>query len=122
MQGFVSVAEVDTKGRARKLPIKADIRRALCFPGGSTLMVSHLNKDASVPVNPSKQRKCSSKALPMPSLPVPINNQVEARESYVSIKTDKDVLKSTSEQTENLQPEALGKDGNSMNEEKVDGR
>ena len=25
--------------------IKADIRRALCFPGGSTLMVSHLNKD-----------------------------------------------------------------------------
>ncbi|RWR74696.1 PAX-interacting protein 1 [Cinnamomum micranthum f. kanehirae] len=118
-QGFVSVAEVDTKGRARKLPIKADIRRALCFPGGSTLMVSHLNKDASVPVNPSKQRKCSSKALPMPSLPVPINNQVEARENYVSIKTDKDVLKSTSEQTENLQPEALGKDGHSMNEEKV---
>jgi hypothetical protein len=25
--------------------VKADIRRALCFPGGSTLMVSHLNKD-----------------------------------------------------------------------------
>ncbi|XP_007028599.2 PREDICTED: uncharacterized protein LOC18598836 [Theobroma cacao] len=46
-QGFVSIAEVDKKGRARRLPIKADIRKALCFPGGSTLMVSHLSKDAS---------------------------------------------------------------------------
>ncbi|KAE8098705.1 hypothetical protein FH972_016749 [Carpinus fangiana] len=46
-QGFVSIAEVNAKGRARRLPIKADIRRALCFPGGSTLMVSHLNKDCS---------------------------------------------------------------------------
>ena len=44
MQEFVSIAEVDTKGRARRLPIRADIRRALCFPGGSTLMVCHLNK------------------------------------------------------------------------------
>ncbi|CAO2822266.1 unnamed protein product [Amaranthus hypochondriacus] len=44
-QGFVSIAEVDSKGKAQKLPIRADIRRALCFPGGSTLMVSHLNKN-----------------------------------------------------------------------------
>ncbi|XP_074320514.1 uncharacterized protein LOC141657252 [Silene latifolia] len=44
-QGFVSIAEVGTKGRARRLPIKADIRRALCFPGGSTLMISYLNKN-----------------------------------------------------------------------------
>lgn len=43
-QGFVPIAEVDTKGKARRLPIKADIRRSLCFPGGSTLMVSHVNK------------------------------------------------------------------------------
>ena len=42
------MAEVDKKGRARRLPIKADIRKALCFPGGSTLMVCHLNKDTSV--------------------------------------------------------------------------
>lgn len=37
------IGEVNTKGRARRLPLKADIRKALCFPGGSTLMVSHLN-------------------------------------------------------------------------------
>ncbi|KAI3772665.1 hypothetical protein L6452_03856 [Arctium lappa] len=46
-QGFVSVGQVDTKGRARRLPIKADIRKALCFPGGSTLMIAHLNKECS---------------------------------------------------------------------------
>ncbi|XP_076896307.1 uncharacterized protein LOC143549249 [Bidens hawaiensis] len=44
-QGFVSVGKVDDKGKARKLPIKADIRKALCFPGGSTLMIAHLNKE-----------------------------------------------------------------------------
>ncbi|XVE95859.1 hypothetical protein REPUB_Repub02eG0170400 [Reevesia pubescens] len=46
-QGFVSIAEVDRKGRACRIPIKAEIRKALCFPGGSTLMVCHLNKDTS---------------------------------------------------------------------------
>nr|GEV68073.1 acyl-CoA N-acyltransferase [Tanacetum cinerariifolium] len=46
-QGFVTVGQVDTKGRARRLPIKADIRKALCFPGGATLMVSHLQKESS---------------------------------------------------------------------------
>ncbi|CAA3011239.1 microcephalin isoform X1 [Olea europaea subsp. europaea] len=46
-QGFVAIGKVDTKGKARRLPIKADIRRALCFPGGSTLMVTHLSKDNS---------------------------------------------------------------------------
>ncbi|KAL3339189.1 hypothetical protein AABB24_028030 [Solanum stoloniferum] len=44
-QGFSVIGQVDTKGRARKLPIKADIRKALCFPGGSNLMISHFNKD-----------------------------------------------------------------------------
>ncbi|KAG6640997.1 hypothetical protein CIPAW_09G042700 [Carya illinoinensis] len=70
-QGFVSIAEVDSKGRARRLPIKADIRRALCFPGGSTLMVSHLNKEISdnpadslklcLPLKP--RETCSSSAF-----------------------------------------------------------
>ncbi|KAF7819070.1 PAX-interacting protein 1 [Senna tora] len=46
-QGFISIAEVDSKGRARRLPIKADIRKALCFPGGSTLMVCHLRMEFS---------------------------------------------------------------------------
>jgi hypothetical protein len=45
MQGFSSIAQVDTKGRARRLPVKADIRKALCFPGGSTLMILHLKKE-----------------------------------------------------------------------------
>lgn len=67
-QGFLKIAEVDTKGRARRLPIKADIRKALCFPGGSTLMVSHLNKGNSVfsadliklPSKVKVHEKCSS--------------------------------------------------------------
>ncbi|KAF6160177.1 hypothetical protein GIB67_016613 [Kingdonia uniflora] len=54
-QGFVPIAEVDSKGKARRLPLKAAIRRALCFPGGSTLMVSHINKDIlTSPLNKSK--------------------------------------------------------------------
>ncbi|KZV57858.1 hypothetical protein F511_03427 [Dorcoceras hygrometricum] len=40
--GFTVIGEVNEKGRARRLPIKAGVRRALCFPGGSTLMVSHI--------------------------------------------------------------------------------
>nr|XP_016437522.1 PREDICTED: uncharacterized protein LOC107763555 isoform X1 [Nicotiana tabacum] len=44
-QSFSVIGQVDTKGRARRLPVKADIRKALCFPGGSNLMISHFNKD-----------------------------------------------------------------------------
>ncbi|KAE8716988.1 N-acetyltransferase, putative isoform 2 [Hibiscus syriacus] len=47
-QGFISITEVDERGRACRLPIRDFIRKALCFPGGSTLMVCHLNKDTSV--------------------------------------------------------------------------
>ncbi|VAH06757.1 unnamed protein product [Triticum turgidum subsp. durum] len=43
--GFVSVGEVDTKGKIRRIPVRADIKRALCFPGSSTLMVTHIKKD-----------------------------------------------------------------------------
>ncbi|XP_047318170.1 uncharacterized protein LOC124921541 [Impatiens glandulifera] len=42
-QGFVSIGEVNGKGKACRLPIKTSIRKALCFLGGSTLMVSSLN-------------------------------------------------------------------------------
>lgn len=60
MQGFTVIGEVAKNGRARKLPIKADIRKALCFPGGSTLMSSRLLKDSSL----------ESAELPNLSLPV----------------------------------------------------
>lgn len=48
LQGFVSIGEVDTKGKVRKIPVRADIKRALCFPGGSTLMVAHLKKQLPI--------------------------------------------------------------------------
>lgn len=48
LQGFVSIGEVDTKGKIRKIPVRADIKRALCFPGGSTLMVAHLKKELPI--------------------------------------------------------------------------
>ncbi|KAG6528382.1 uncharacterized protein LOC122041593 [Zingiber officinale] len=48
-QGFIPVGEVDGKGKAGKLPVKANIRKALSFPGGSMLMVAQLKK-----VTPSK--------------------------------------------------------------------
>eukprot|EP00258_Populus_trichocarpa_P042184 XP_024458203.1 uncharacterized protein LOC7473591 [Populus trichocarpa] len=54
-QGFASIAEVDKKGRPRRLPIKPNIRRALCFPGSSTLMVSHLNEGNSATPEASLQ-------------------------------------------------------------------
>ncbi|WVZ98307.1 hypothetical protein U9M48_043768 [Paspalum notatum var. saurae] len=47
-KGFVSVGEVDTRGKVRKIPLRADIKRALCFPGGSTLMVAHLKKELPI--------------------------------------------------------------------------
>ncbi|KAM0839426.1 hypothetical protein ACQ4PT_060323 [Festuca glaucescens] len=52
-QGFVSVGEVDTKGKIRRIPVRADIKKALCFPGSSTLMVTHLKKVLpTLPRNP----------------------------------------------------------------------
>lgn len=53
MQGYVLVGEVDSKGKARKLSIKADIKKMLCFPGASKLMVSHLKKDLLNCINSS---------------------------------------------------------------------
>ncbi|KAJ0978878.1 hypothetical protein J5N97_014352 [Dioscorea zingiberensis] len=41
----MSIGKVDNKGKARRLPLKAGIRRPLCFPGGSTLMIAHLKND-----------------------------------------------------------------------------
>ncbi|XP_048322061.2 uncharacterized protein LOC107431598 isoform X5 [Ziziphus jujuba] len=81
-QGFVSVAEVDTKGRARRLPIKADIRRALCFPGGSTLMVSHLNRDISAnSTYPLKTGGNSDKLVTGMELSLPVNCEESGHEN-----------------------------------------
>ncbi|KFK36992.1 hypothetical protein AALP_AA4G198400 [Arabis alpina] len=57
-QGFITLAEVDQKGKAKKLHIKSNIRKALCFPGGSTLMVSHPKKESSL--NPADLEVSSS--------------------------------------------------------------
>ncbi|CAL9047272.1 unnamed protein product, partial [Musa banksii] len=47
-QGFITIGEVNSKGKVSRLPIRADIRRALSFPGGSMLMVAHVKKDTSI--------------------------------------------------------------------------
>lgn len=54
LQGFISIGEVNSRGKTRRLPIKADIRRVLCYPGGSTLMVSQNKKDLMNFVDSSK--------------------------------------------------------------------
>ncbi|CAK9861873.1 unnamed protein product [Sphagnum jensenii] len=41
-QGFLKVAEVDGRGKPHKLPLKAEIRKAMSLPGSATLMVCHL--------------------------------------------------------------------------------
>lgn len=114
-QGFVSVAEVDTKGRARKLPIKADIRRALCFPGGSTLMVSHLNKATSVPANLPQHRKSLLNSEAKSPSPTFVKNQMEGHKIFVSPNIDEGArTDSILEPIENTQLEVLVKDGCSM--------
>uniref|UniRef100_A0A2N9IL67 BRCT domain-containing protein n=1 Tax=Fagus sylvatica TaxID=28930 RepID=A0A2N9IL67_FAGSY len=118
-QGFVSIAEVDKKGRARRLPIKAEIRRALCFPGGSTFMVSHLNKDLPdnsagslrlcLPLKPHE--KSSSSAV--------IGVQQYGVSSEGCITPVK--LYRISSGTENIPPEVLVNDGLSHEDDKLDG-
>ncbi|XP_010056526.2 uncharacterized protein LOC104444532 isoform X2 [Eucalyptus grandis] len=111
--GFVSVAEVDSKGRARRLPIKADIRKALCFPGGSTLMVSHLSKDISV--DPSDSLKLSIRQSKMFSsfACVKIQGLGPSGENCATL--------AMTSRTENCQPEELLMDGITREAEKVEG-
>ncbi|KAH9679731.1 N-acetyltransferase [Citrus sinensis] len=92
-QGFASVAEVDTKGRARRLPIKADIRKVLCFPGGSTLMVSHLDKDTSADTAVSLKFCFPVKPCEKSSL-VTVNRSLEA-ERLVTDGCSRDGAKSS---------------------------
>lgn len=50
-QGFSTIAQVDDKGKAKRLPIKTDVRRAMSMPGNAMLLVSHLNGDNNVSGN-----------------------------------------------------------------------
>lgn len=91
LQGFVSIAEVDTKGRARRLPIRADIRRALCFPGGSTLMVSHLSNDNSANFSDAMKKPFTLKLHEKsPSLDVQIQGLGDGGGSLDKIKPPTD--------------------------------
>ncbi|CAM6117928.1 unnamed protein product [Calypogeia fissa] len=51
-QGYVTVAEVDGRGKPWKLPIKADVRRAMSIPGSATLMISYLSSPSIQPASP----------------------------------------------------------------------
>ncbi|KAI4300842.1 hypothetical protein L6164_034172 [Bauhinia variegata] len=101
-QGFVSIAKVDTKGRARRLPIKADIRKALCFPGGSTLMIHHLRKDLSADsVNSIKDLPSQLHQKYLTSAIAENERREFSGVLHIELKLN----------TENDQPEALVKDG-----------
>lgn len=64
------IGEVAKNGRARKLPIKADVRKALSFPGGSYLMSSHLLKDSS-----SETAELPNLSLPMKPIQLCLGTQ-----------------------------------------------
>ncbi|XP_059668362.1 uncharacterized protein LOC132313561 [Cornus florida] len=108
-QGFVSIGEVDAKGRARRLPIKSDIRRALCFPGGSTLMVSHLNKDSSA--IPSEPLKLS---FPLKPIEKSLQSAFVQKQGVGGIEESRDSSKAVNQMTasnECSQPAVLVNDG-----------
>lgn len=115
----MSLAEVDVKGRTRRLPIKADIRKALCFPGGSTLMISHLKHDASAhsadtlklhfPLQPNG--KPTSAVLEVPSSGIPVEDQ----------NTVVCTLNKSTFRTEKPHPEIMVNDGLAEEEMMLDG-
>jgi hypothetical protein len=47
VQGFHKIAEVDSKGKPQKLPLKADIRKAMSLPGNAALMVCNIRSPIS---------------------------------------------------------------------------
>ena len=117
MQGFVSIAEVDTKGRARRLPIRADIRRALCFPGGSTLMVSHLSKDISANFSDAVKKSFSLKPHEKSSsLDVQIQGLGDIGESLDTLKAPVQTSLKT------FLPHVLVKDGFQKDDDMLDGK
>ncbi|KAJ7976715.1 PAX-interacting protein 1 [Quillaja saponaria] len=118
-QGFVRVAEVDTKGRARsrRLPIKANICKALCFPGGSTLMVSHLSKDMLA--NAEGFTKCVPLTFQQNYLPSTSAKSERLVEFYNTASTVNRTM--SSKGPEHSQPESLVKDRIAREDDKLDG-
>ncbi|PIA48277.1 hypothetical protein AQUCO_01400695v1 [Aquilegia coerulea] len=128
-QGFVIIAKVDAKGKVRRLPIRADIRRALCFPGGSTLMVSYLNKNDSSALNPSNHLGSrflsTDHALPSSSVSAKTQELVGlagcSNTSKSKLSKEKPVSDEMIPQSENIHPQLLVKDKCST-DDKYDGR
>ncbi|XP_008449211.1 uncharacterized protein LOC103491160 isoform X3 [Cucumis melo] len=94
-QGFLSIAEVDTKGKVRRIPVRADIRRALCFPGGSTLMISHIQGISMCSADLPKLR-----SLLKPEAPYAARISVASQGCNVSNATDQHTI-----QILNFQPD-----------------
>ncbi|OIW11483.1 hypothetical protein TanjilG_26849 [Lupinus angustifolius] len=118
-QGFIPIAQVDPKGKARKLPVKADIRKSLCFPGGSTLMVFHTRNELLA--NATNSMKCLS-SHPN-SLPSAIAENEKSGFSG-GLPVDLNFSNQSSHRTENTdksQPEVLLKDGSSRDYNKRNG-
>lgn len=119
-QGFTPLAQVDAKGKARRLPVKADIRKSLCFPGGSTLMVFHLRKEFLD--DATNSMKCLPSQLHN-SLPSAIAEN-EQRESSGELQTDLNFPGRSSHRTviaDKSQKEAFVKDGSSREYNKLNG-
>lgn len=112
---------MDAKGRARRLPVKADIRKSLCFPGGSTLMVCHLRKEFSA--DAANSMKCLPSQLHHNSL-TSANAENERLEFSGKLNIDLNFSNQSSHRTENTgksQLEALMKDGSSREYDKLCG-
>lgn len=94
---------MDTKGKCRRIPIKADIRRALCFPGGSTLMVLHLNQDVST--NTAESLKLGILLKPNGKSSTALENQLPgfSKGNYTTLNSENQM----SLRSENCQPENL---------------
>ncbi|KAK7244490.1 hypothetical protein RIF29_39313 [Crotalaria pallida] len=119
-QGFIPIAHVGAKGKAQRLPVKADIRKSLCFPGDSTLMVFHLRKEFLVGATNSMRRLPSQVHNCLPSA-FAANDQPEfSGELPIGLNFSNRSFHKT-ENTDKSQPEVLVKDGSSREYTKPNG-
>ena len=108
---------MDSKGRARRLPVRADIRRALCFPGGSTLMVSHVGRNISPNFSEAVKKSFSLKPHEKSSsLDVQTQGHGDIGES---LDTQKAPIQTS---LETLLPHVLVKNGFQKDDDRLDGK